>query len=149
MQASSRLQNELNNIKRSRAYGFYARPVKNDLFHWACQIHYRGHFYQLNMRFSPDYPIAAPKLAFEHSVYHPNIYANNSVCLDILADKWRPTMTVMDILRGLAQLMEYPNPQSPANSSAASAYVLRRDEYVKKRDANNKKHWTQYRVISE
>lgn len=149
MQAASRLRNELNNIRKARTYGFFARPSNNDIFHWICQIYHSGYFYQLNMRFTPDYPIAAPVLAFEHSVYHPNIYANNTVCLDILSHKWRPTMTVMDILHGLAQLLEYPNPRSPANGPAADAFVHRKSEYGKKRDANNKKYWMHYRLMKE
>lgn len=144
MDASIRLQNELSNIRKARIYGFYARPSRRNIHHWSCQIHHGGYFYQLVMKFPQQYPMSPPVVAFTKPVYHPNVYSNNTVCLDLLAEKWCPSITVSDILGALAQLLQYPNPNSPANVEAAKNYRENRSVYEEKMEACNRKNHAHY-----
>ncbi|KAF2587800.1 hypothetical protein F2Q70_00040081 [Brassica cretica] len=55
-------------------------------------------------------------------MFHPNIYADGSICLDILQNQWSPIYDVAAILTSIQSLLCDPNPNSPANSEAARMY---------------------------
>ena len=71
------------------------------------------------MAFGNDFPSKPPKCKFVPPLYHPNIYPSGTVCLSILNDEppegtWRPAITVKQILLGVQDLLDNPNPASPA-----------------------------------
>lgn len=146
MEASVRLQNELKNFQKTRGYGFYARPNPKNILEWRCQFFHRGHFFALTMVFPQSYPVAPPKIKFDGTIYHPNVFPDNSVCLDIISSKWSPALTIKDILVGLKQLFDFPNPDSPANSDAASLYTRSIARYQKKVEKCSAKHHSKYKV---
>merc|ERR1712072_9224 len=51
-------------------------------------------------------------------LFHPNIYPSGTVCLSILNEDedWKPSITVKQILLGIQDLLDNPNPGSPAQS---------------------------------
>ena len=53
-------------------------------------------------------------------MFHPNIYADGSICLDILQNQWSPIYDVAAVLTSIQSLLCDPNPNSPANSEAAT-----------------------------
>lgn len=60
------------------------------------------------------------------------VYADGSICLDILQNRWSPTYDVSAILTSIQSLLDEPNPNSPANSLAAQLYQENRREYEKR-----------------
>lgn len=60
------------------------------------------------------------------------MYADGSICLDILQNRWSPTYDVSAILTSIQSLLDEPNPNSPANSLAAQLYQENRREYEKR-----------------
>lgn len=62
-------------------------------------------------------------------IFHPNIYADGSICLDILQNRWSPTYDVTALLTSIQSLLPDPNPTSPANSAAAKLFTERRAAY--------------------
>ena len=79
--------------------------------------------FRLKMEFSDKYPIEAPKVRFLTPMFHPNIYADCNICLDILGNKWSRLYDCVAILTSLQSLLTDPNTESPANHEAAGLYT--------------------------
>jgi len=70
-------------------------------------------------------------IKFNEEIFHPNIYNDGKICIDILKENWTPTYDLLTILISLRSLLCDPNPNSPANSVAARMFVDDRKEYNK------------------
>jgi len=90
-----------------------------------------GGVYKVVMEFSEDYPSKPPKCKFVPALFHPNVYPSGTVCLSILNEDedWRPAITVKQMLLGIQDLLDSPNPQSPAQAEAYQLFVTNREEY--------------------
>ena len=55
--------------------------------------------------FSEDYPNKPPVVKFLSKMFHPNIYADGGICLDILQNRWSPTYDVSAILTSIQSLV--------------------------------------------
>lgn len=143
--ARSRLAEERKVWRKDRPHGFFARPATGkdgavNLLRWDCQIPGKKDtlwdlgFYPLTMEFSEDYPSKPPKCKFPEGFFHPNIYPSGTVCLSILSEDegWRPSITVKQILLGVQDLLDSPNPASPAQSEAYMLFTNDRVEYDRK-----------------
>lgn len=82
--------------------------------------------------FTEEYPNKPPVVKFVSRMFHPNVYADGGICLDILQNRWSPTYDVSAILTSIQSLLDEPNPNSPANSVAAQLYQENRREYEKR-----------------
>jgi ubiquitin-conjugating enzyme E2 D len=72
----------------SSIYSFFS------LFALQSDSPYTGGVFFLSITFPTDYPFKPPKVSFTTKIYHPNINANGSICLDILRDQWSPALTI-------------------------------------------------------
>lgn len=88
--------------------------------------------FKLTLEFTEEYPNKAPTVKFVTKMFHPNIYADGSICLDILQNQWSPIYDISAILTSIQSLLCDPNPSSPANSEAARLYQENRREYERK-----------------
>ena len=77
---------------------------------------WEGGVFQLRLQFSKDYPQTAPSVQFLSRMFHPNIYKDGALCLDIIQDKWKPIYTVSTILTSIQSLLQDPNPVRAALS---------------------------------
>ena len=57
---------------------------------------------------------------FVPPLFHPNVYPSGTVCLSILnvEQDWRPSITLKQILLGIQELLDNPNPNSPAQGKS-------------------------------
>lgn len=77
------------------------------------------------------------------------VYADGSICLDILQNRWSPTYDVSAILTSIQSLLDEPNPNSPANSLAAQLYQENRREYEKRVAAIVEQSWLNFNEEEE
>ena len=103
-------------------------------------VFYLGTF-KLVIEFSEEYPNKPPTVRFLSKMFHPNVYADGSICLDILQNRWSPTYDVSSILTSIQSLLDEPNPNSPANSQAAQLYQENKREYEKRVSAIVEQSW--------
>jgi ubiquitin-conjugating enzyme E2 A len=88
--------------------------------------------FKLILTFDEDYPTKPPSVKFVSRMFHPNVYGDGGLCLDILQNRWSPTYDVAAILTSIQSLLHDPNPNSPANAQAAQLYSEDRKEYVRR-----------------
>ncbi|XP_069151662.1 SUMO-conjugating enzyme SCE1-like isoform X2 [Solanum lycopersicum] len=94
-------------------------PILKNITDW------EGGHYPLTMHFSEDYPSQPPKCKFPRGFFHINVYPSGDVCLSILNTGlgWSPAITVKQILVGIQELLDEPNPSSSAQSECYKLYV--------------------------
>uniref|UniRef100_A0A8C0M083 UBC core domain-containing protein n=2 Tax=Canis lupus familiaris TaxID=9615 RepID=A0A8C0M083_CANLF len=74
-----------------------------------------------------------------------DVYADGSICLDILQNPWSPTYDVFSILTSIQSLLDEPNPNSPASSQAAQLHQENKREYEKRVSAVVEQSWNDSR----
>ncbi|KAF2315984.1 hypothetical protein GH714_040779 [Hevea brasiliensis] len=105
------------------------------------QLKLKGTF-KLTLQFTEDYPNKPPTVRFVSRMFHPNIYADGSICLDILQNQWSPIYDVAAILTSIQSLLCDPNPNSPANSEAARMFSENKREYNRRVREIVEQSWT-------
>eukprot|EP00658_Telonema_sp_P-2_P000556 TRINITY_DN1020_c0_g1_i1.p1 TRINITY_DN1020_c0_g1~~TRINITY_DN1020_c0_g1_i1.p1 ORF type:complete len:173 (-),score=50.91 TRINITY_DN1020_c0_g1_i1:633-1151(-) len=125
-------------ISRDPPPGVTGAPSENDVMKWWCKIEgpadtpWQGALLNLTINFTEEYPMKPPEVLFVTPMYHPNIYENGAICLDILQNKWSPSYDISAVLTSIQSLLNDPNPDSPANSQAAREFVANRLLYTQK-----------------
>lgn len=71
---------------------------------------------------------------FVPPLFHPNVYPSGTVCLSILNEEegWKPAITIKQMLLGIQDLLNDPNPDSPAQADAYNLFKRDRQAYEKK-----------------
>ena len=142
--ALKRIQKELADLQRDPPANCSAGPSEdNDMYTWTATIMgpdespYQSGIFFLNIQFPTDYPFKPPKIAFTTRIYHPNINANGSICLDILKDQWSPALTISKVLLSISSLLTDANPDDPLVPEIAHLYKTDRARYE-----NTAREWT-------
>ena len=80
----------------------------------------------MTMDFTEEYPSKPPKCKLPAQFFHPNIYPSGTVCLSILNEDedWRPAISIKQILLGVQELLDTPNPESPAQAEPYKLYMF-------------------------
>ena len=71
-------------------------------------------------------------MRFVTNIFHPNVYADGRICLDILQNNWTPVYNVESILISIQQLLTDPNNKSPANIEASQMNQNNYKEYIRR-----------------
>lgn len=83
---------------------------------------WEGGVFRLRLTFPAQYPEKPPSVRFLSKMFHPNVYPDGELCLDIIQDKWSPVYTVSTILTSIQSLLSDPNTSSPANPEASKLF---------------------------
>ncbi|CCV00248.1 unnamed protein product [Malassezia sympodialis ATCC 42132] len=123
--AANKWRMELADLGRDPPSSCSAGPTGDNMFQ--SDSPYSGGVFFLSITFPTDYPFKPPKVSFSTKIYHPNINANGSICLDILRDQWSPALTIS----------KDPNPDDPLVPDIAHLYKTDRAAYE-----NTAREWT-------
>lgn len=139
-----RLQEERKKWRKDHPFGFFAKPTKNadgtlNLKKWEAGIPGKkdtiwssnNAVYPLKIEYPADFPSKPPKIMFPANFYHPNVYPSGKICLSILNESqdWKPSITLKQILLGIQELLDNPNPNSPAQDAAYRAFITSKTNY--------------------
>ncbi|XP_065023359.1 SUMO-conjugating enzyme SCE1-like isoform X2 [Musa acuminata AAA Group] len=130
--ARGRLAEERKAWRKNHPHGFVAKPETSadgtvNLMVWHCIIpgkqgtDWEGGHYPLTLHFSEDYPSKPPKCRFPQGFFHPNVYPSGT--------GWRPAITVKQILVGIQDLLDRPNPADPAQVDGHQLFIQDLSEY--------------------
>lgn len=92
---------------------------------------FEGGLFPATLTFPKDYPLSPPTMRFTCDFFHPNVYANGTVCISILhapgddpnmyessSERWSPVQSVEKILLSVVSMLAEPNDESGANIDA-------------------------------
>merc|ERR1712224_332842 len=133
-----RLIRDFKKLRKDPPSGISGSPVPENIMRWNAVIlgpensPWDGGTFKLVLEFSEDYPNKAPNVKFVSKLFHPNVYADGGICLDILQNNWSPIYDVAAILTSIQSLLCDPNPNNPANCEAARLFSENREEYTRR-----------------
>jgi len=124
-----RLMSDLRTMKQQPPEGVSASPIGDDnLLVWGGTVFgpddtpWEGGIFSLRMTFTEQYPDKPPRVRFTSEMFHPNIYPDGTLCMDLIQDNWSPVYSVGSILMAIRSLLTDPNCASPANPEAAQLF---------------------------
>lgn len=142
MNTNKRLLKELAEQKNNDNTPIKIEMVNDDITHLKCTITPNEdslyHFiiddvrstYTLSVNISNEYPFKEPKVKFNPTIFHPNVYAvSGDICLDLLKDAWTPALTIHSLCLSILSLMNAPNTSDPVNAVAGNLYDTDREKY--------------------
>lgn len=145
--ARKRLMRDFKRLQNDPPQGIQAAPLDNNVMAWQAVIFgpddtpWEGGTFKLLLEFTEDYPNKPPIVKFISKIFHPNVYADGKICLDILQNQWSPIYDIAAILTSIQSLLSDPNPASPANAEASQLFEKDRREYNKRVRAIVEESW--------
>jgi len=136
--ARRRLMRDFKRLQTDPPQGISGAPLENNIMKWNAVIFgpedtpWEGGTFKLSLEFTEDYPNKGPTVKFLSKMFHPNVYADGAICLDILGNQWSPIYDIAAILTSIQSLLTDPNPNSPANTEAAKLFQENKREYTKR-----------------
>jgi ubiquitin-conjugating enzyme E2 D/E len=140
MAAIRRLTKEFHEINETKPNDqqnlvYSIQPVNNNLFEWHGYIFgptgtpYQGGAFEIEIKCPTNYPFKPPAVTFKTRIFHPNISATGTICLDILKDKWSPALTISKVLLSVISLLNEPNPDDPLEPNTAELMKTNRKAF--------------------
>lgn len=81
---------------------------------------YEGLNFKLSISIPSGWPFEPPKFKFISKVFHPNVWENGEICLDVnKPEKYSPALDMEARVDNLVILLQDANCSSPANGAAA------------------------------
>ncbi|XP_041013057.1 ubiquitin-conjugating enzyme E2 2-like isoform X2 [Juglans microcarpa x Juglans regia] len=105
--ARKRLMRDFKRLQQDPPAGISGAPHDNNIMLWNAVIFgpddtpWDGGTFKLTLQFTEDYPNKPPIVRFVSRMFHPNIYADGSICLDILQNQWSPIYDAAAILTSI------------------------------------------------
>ncbi|MBN3303566.1 SYCM protein, partial [Amia calva] len=110
--ARRRLMRDFKRLQEDPPAGVSGAPSENNILVWNAVIFgpegtpYEDGTFKLTVEFTEEYPNKPPTVRFVSKMFHPNVYADGSICLDILQNRWSPTYDVSSILTSIQDFLQ-------------------------------------------
>lgn len=146
-QTKRKIMRDMKRLLEEPLENILAMPSKEDIMDWRAIIYgpedtpFENGIFELKIRFTQTYPHHPPEVAFVTKVFHPNIYTNGELCLDILKNKWNPTYGIGEVLLCIQSLLNDPNTDSPANAEASNLFLHHKLQYYKRVQDSVEESW--------
>ena len=122
--------------KENKSFSVKINP--KEIQHWEVSLFgpqdtiWEGGIFNMTIDFPSNYPHEIPLVKFVDIPFHPNVYQNGKICIDILQNNWSSAYDVSSIMTAIETLLVDPNPNSPANNEAATIYTSNINEYKRR-----------------
>ncbi|KAG0687444.1 NEDD8-conjugating protein ubc12 [Pichia californica] len=93
--------------------------------------YYYGGKFEFECTIPENFPNSSPEFKCLNKIYHPNIDIEGHVCLNILRNDWKPTLTLQLVFAGILHLFLQPNPNDPLNKIAANDLAKFPDQFAR------------------
>ncbi|CAA7265440.1 unnamed protein product [Cyclocybe aegerita] len=130
MTAARRIQKELKDINEKPLPGLSVEVKDDNMFEWKCSIKadsdspYKNGTFHFNLSLPPNYPFKAPtalQVTFTTKIYHPGINEEGAICVPVLRDEWKPTVTLSTVLSIIQEKLNNPSPDDPFEPDIAAS----------------------------
>ncbi|KAK7014990.1 ubiquitin-conjugating enzyme E2-16 kDa [Favolaschia claudopus] len=132
MTALRRIQKELADINKKPIEGISVETKDDSLFEWKCAIKaasdspYKNGTFHFTMSLPQNFPFKAPTVTFTTKIYHPGINEEGSICVPVLRDEWKPSVTLSSVLIIIQEKVNNPDPDDPFEPQIAA--LLKNDK---------------------
>ncbi|EIN07812.1 UBC-like protein [Punctularia strigosozonata HHB-11173 SS5] len=132
MTALRRIQKELADLNNKPISGLTVEPLEGNLFEWRCSIKaapdspYRDGTFRFKLVLPDNFPFKAPSVTFLTKIYHPGINEEGSICVPLLRDEWKPSVTLSTVLSVVQEKLNNPSPDDPYEPDIAA--LLKNDK---------------------
>ncbi|KIK59840.1 hypothetical protein GYMLUDRAFT_44311 [Collybiopsis luxurians FD-317 M1] len=141
--ALRRIQKELRDINNQPVDNLSVEPKEDNIFEWNCSITaesdspYKGGTFKFTLILPSNFPFKAPSVQFKTKIYHPGINEEGAICVPILRDEWKPSVTLATVLSVIQEKLNNPSPDDPFEPDIAA--LLKND---KSKFLATAKEWT-------
>jgi ubiquitin-conjugating enzyme E2 D/E len=145
MTALRRIQKELQDITNRPLDGITAEPEADNLLVWKCSVKgspdspYKNGTFHFKIELPMNFPFKAPSVTFLTKIYHPGINEEGHICVPILRDEWKPSVTLSTVLVVIQEKVNNPSPDDPFEPEIAALlkndkakFLATAKEYTKK-----------------
>ncbi|TFL07355.1 UBC-like protein [Pterulicium gracile] len=132
MTALRRIQKELRDIQNTPIAGVTISPDDDNLFLWKGSIRadaqspYKMGTFHFKLELPENFPFKAPTVTFTTKIYHPGINEEGAVCVPVLRNDWKPSLTLSSVLSIVQEKLNNPSPDDPFEPDIAA--LLKTDE---------------------
>ncbi|KAH7922825.1 ubiquitin-conjugating enzyme [Leucogyrophana mollusca] len=146
MTALRRIQKELKDITERPIDGITVEAQEDNLFIWNCSVKgasdspYKGGTFRFKLELPNNFPFKAPSVTFQTKIYHPGINEEGHICVPILRDEWKPSVTLSTVLAVIQEKVNSPSPDDPFEPDIAALLKTDKPKFLETAKTWTKTH---------